>query len=254
MRPFFNLSTGAQGSELLAFPSTFAGQISITETSYFNGAGVHILHSVCYDNTKFGFMRRVDLLYGFRYLGLYENLTAAGSATTINPLLPTTTLTTFDGFKTSNSFFGGNIGAAMESTRGRWSLLTTGRLGIGGTAQRVSISGNSTATANGSSTTTPGGLLAQPSNIGTYSHGAFSLVPHLELKLAYNFSPSLRFTVGYDILYWSNVVRPAQQIDQFVNPTQAGGQPLTGTIGPLFGFQQSYLWAQGISVGGEYRF
>lgn len=253
-RPFFNLATGAQGSQLLAFPNTFAGQISIAETSYFNGAGAHILHSVRYDNTKFGFMRRVDLLYGFRYLGLYDNLTINGTATTINPLLPTTTLATFDGFKTSNSFFGANIGASMESTRGSWSLLATGRLGIGGTAQRVTISGNSTATASGSSTTSQGGLLAMPTNIGTYSHGAFSLVPHLELKLAYNFSPAWRFTFGYDILYWSNVVRPGQQIDMFVNPSQAGGQPLSGTIGPLFGFQQSYLWAQGISIGGEYRF
>jgi hypothetical protein len=253
-RPFFNLSTGAQGSDLLAFPATFAGQIAVSETSNFNGAGIHILHSVLYDQSPHGFMRRVDLLYGFRYLGLYENLTVNSSAATIDPTVPTTSLTTFDGFKTSNSFFGANFGASMESSRGRWSLLSTGRLGIGGTVERVTISGSSTATANGTSTTSPGGLLAMPTNIGTYSHGAFTLVPHLEFKLAYNFSPSVRFTVGYDILYWSQVVRPGQQVDLFVNPSQAASQPLVGTIGPLFGFHQTSLWAQGLSVGGEFRF
>jgi hypothetical protein len=76
----------------------------------------------------------------------------------------------------------------------------------------------------------------------------------LELKLAYNFSPSIRFTVGYDILYWSRVVRPAQQVDLFVNPSQASGQPLVGTPGPLFGFRETALWAQGLSTGIEFRF
>jgi len=253
-RPFFNLSLGQQGANLLAFPGTFAGQIAISETSSFNGAGIHVLHSVVYDQSPSGFMRRVDLLYGFRYLGLYENLTANASETTIGTQAPSATLATFDGFKTSNSFYGANFGAAMENSRGRWSLLTIGRLGLGGTAERVTISGNSTATANGATSTSAGGLLTMPSNIGTYSHGAFTLVPQLELKLAYNFSPSIRFTVGYDILYWSRVVRPAQQVDLFVNPSQASGQPLVGTPGPLFGFRETALWAQGLSTGIEFRF
>jgi hypothetical protein len=254
-RPFFNLSLGEQGSNLLAFPGQFTGGVAIAETSNFSGAGVHILHSVLYDQTPYGFMRRVDLLYGFRYLGLYENLTANGTATLAGSVSPGTTLSTFDGFKTSNSFYGANLGASMETIRGRWSLLTIGRMGFGGTAERVTISGSSTVTtASGATSTSPGGLLAMPTNIGTYSHGAFTLVPQLELKLAYLFGPNFRVTLGYDVLYWSRVVRPGQQVDLFVNPTQANGQPLVGTIGPLFGFRETALWAQGLSTGIELRF
>ena len=109
-------------------------------------------------------------------------------------------------------------------------------------------------TASGATATSPGGLLAMPTNIGTFSHSAFTVVPQLELKLAYIFSPNLRFTVGYDVIYWSRVVRPGQQVDLFVNPSQASGHPLVGTIGPLFGFRETDLWIQGISTGFELRF
>ncbi|MES1213038.1 MAG: BBP7 family outer membrane beta-barrel protein [Singulisphaera sp.] len=249
-RPFFNLSTGAPAAQLLAYPNTFAGGIDIHETSNFVGAGIHHVKSIYYDVARSGFRRRFDLLYGFRYLGLYENLTADATASTLGA-----TLQTFDGFKTSNSFFGGNIGAGMESSRGRWTLMTIGRLGFGGTAERVAISGNSIATApGGGSVASAGGLLAQPTNIGNYRHDVFSLLPQLEMKLSFMFSPNIRLMVGYDIMYWTRVVRPGQQIDEYINPTQAQGGTLIGTPGPVFRFQETQLLVQGLSTGVEIRF
>jgi hypothetical protein len=249
-RPFFNLATGANASELLSYPGEFSGGINIRETSNFVGAGLHFLRAVSYDVSPAGFKRRFDLLYGFRYLGLYENLTAdtnvsAGGASLFQS----------DGFKTSNSFYGGNIGASMEASRGRWTLLTIGRLGLGGTSERVTISGRSVAT-SGSSTpvTTSGGLLAMPTNIGTYGNVGFAVVPQLETKLTFVLTPSIRLNVGYDIMYWSRVARPGQQISPYVNPTQSQGRTLTGTPGPVFGFRETSLLVQGLSTGLEFRF
>jgi Putative beta barrel porin-7 (BBP7) len=131
-----------------------------------------------------------------------------------------------------------------------------GRLSIGGTSEHVDISGTSTTTPpnGGTPTTFPGGLLALPTNIGSYSHGGFTVVPEIQFKLGYDITPCLRATIGYDAIYWSRVARPGEQIDTFVNTSQASNQPLVGTPGPRFAFHETDLWAHGLSFGGEWRF
>ena len=119
----------------------------------------------------------------------------------------------------------------------------------------MTISGNSTTTPSGGPTTSSaGGLLALPTNIGSYHQNAFTFVPQLELKLGYDVTQNFRLTVGYDWIYWSSVARPGHQVDPAVNLSQAGGGTLTGVPGPLFAFVTSGLWIQGVSVGGELRF
>jgi hypothetical protein len=201
---------------------------------------------------------RVDFLYGYRYLRLRENLSVGDSSTSIDPAGPVevgTKFTANDSFSTSNNFNGADLGLMAESRAARWCFTTIGRLGLGGTSEHVTINGSSTLTLpGGTPTTTSGGLLALPTNIGSYQRTGFAVVPQLELKLGYDFSPSIRFTVGYDLIYWSRVVRPGDQIDPFVNTSQASGKPLQGTPGPLFAFRESDLWVHGLSVGGEWRF
>jgi hypothetical protein len=142
-----------------------------------------------------------------------------------------------------------------EKRSSRWSLTTIGRIALGFTSQVATVSGNSTTTpAGGSTSTSNGGLLALPSNIGTYHRDAFTYVPQLELKLGYYVTQNLRLTVGYDLIYWSRVARPGEQISTSVNTSQAGGGTLTGPAGPLFTFHESDLWIQGVSVGGELVF
>lgn len=119
----------------------------------------------------------------------------------------------------------------------------------------MNINGSSTAAIpGGAASAYPGGLFAQPTNMGSYSHDAFTLLPQLELKLAYDLTQNLSLTVGYDLIYWSNVVRPGGQIDTQVNTTQSSGGTLTGVPGPLYKMQQTDLWVQGVSVGGQWRF
>lgn len=252
-RPFFNLQTGAQDSNLIAFPTTTQGSIQVMERSSFMGAGIHATQNLsctqCCPDRQF----RWDFIYGFRYLRLAENLTINSSLT--STVSPGTVFTTFDGFKTANNFYGADLGLMREKRSSRWSLTTIGRIALGFTSQVATVSGNSTTTpAGGSTSTSNGGLLALPSNIGTYHRDAFTYVPQLELKLGYYVTQNLRLTVGYDLIYWSRVARPGEQINTSVNTSQTGGGTLTGPAGPLFTFHESDLWIQGVSVGGELVF
>jgi hypothetical protein len=66
-----------------------------------------------------------------------------------------------------------------------------------------------------------------------------------------------RAFVGYDFLYWNQVVRPGNQVDRNINLSQSavfGSGTLSGpaTPAPLFG--RSDFWAQGITFGLELRF
>jgi hypothetical protein len=240
--PFFNLTSAAQAAYLFAYPGLSEGGISFREISYFNGAGVHITRDWSCTRTPNG-LHRFSGLWGFRYLGLYERLTI--DSITSSPA----TSTTFDAFRTTNSFFGANLGLSDERYSGRWSLVTIGRLGLGATTQHANISGNSTSL----SPANPTGLFALPSNIGSYHLNVFSTVPQLEMKLGYTISPRWRLTAGYDLIYWNRVARPGQQIDTSLNTTQLSGTRV-GTSGPVFNFRESTLLIQGVSGGLEFRY
>ena len=68
----------------------------------------------------------------------------------------------------------------------------------------------------------------------------------------------VRATVGYTFFYMSEVVRPGDQIDRVVNPTQlpTAGAFVAGTTPtrPSFPFQSSDFWAQGLNFGLEIRY
>src|SRR5262249_40022373 len=104
----------------------------------------------------------------------------------------------------------------------------------------------------------PGGLLALPSNSGRYHVGEFSAIPQIGLQLAYQFNPQVRAFVGYNFLYWSNVARPGDQVDPGVNPSQVpalrDGLHATGPARPASAVHETDFWAQGLSVGAEFRY
>jgi hypothetical protein len=256
-RPFYNLQSGNQDANIVSYPSQLAGTINATVSNQFVGAGIHASYVLSYEESCDRFTR-IDFLYGFRYLGFYDQLSVSSSSTSLDPSAPFPTGTMFnvnDYFGASSNFYGANLGAMMERRSGRWYLTTRGWLGLGGTAEQVSINGRSSLKEPGSGTDHfNGGLLALPSNIGQYQHGSFTVAPQLELKLAYLLTPSLRVTLGYDLIYWSRVVRAGDQVSLNVNPSQAGGQPLVGQAGPLYSLRETDLLLQGISTGIEWRY
>jgi len=118
----------------------------------------------------------------------------------------------------------------------------------------VTISGTTVFTSpGGAPVTQQGGLLALPTNIGTYSRDQFSVIPQIGFNVGRQLTNNFRVFVGYTFMYWSNVVRPGDQIDPVINPTQlptaAGPGTLVGPARPAFAFHESSLWAQGVNVG-----
>ena len=277
-RPFINAITGLQDSQLLSFPGIFSGSTHITSGSMFQGAQLNGLCNLCCCNSccctgccppcgqaaccyQTGY--RVDLIGGFTWLQLNENLVIAENITVLPtapspPFVPGSTIVATDRFETRNNFYGGQIGARAEWWRGAWFTNVRGIVAMGDNHEQVTINGTTVFTSPGGAPVTQrGGLLALPTNIGTYNRDQFSVIPQLGLNVGRQLTNNFRVFVGYTVMYWSNVVRPGDQIDPVVNPTQlptpTGPGTLVGPARPAFAFHESALWAQGINFGVEFR-
>ena len=196
---------------------------------------------------------RVDGLFGFRYLDLSESL---GIETNSNDLLYLIQTQTEDSFQTRNQFYGAQLGTRAIWGRPDLFLDLATRVALGSTHQVVDVAGITTSQGLGAATpgTFPGGVYAQPTNIGRSSSDHFAVVPQVQVKVVYALCQHLQVYAGYDFLYWSSVVRPGDQIDHAVNLSQSLGQPLTGPATPRPLMERSDFWAQGLSFGVEWKF
>jgi hypothetical protein len=251
-RPFFNVTTGAQDSNLVAYPNTFNGTFNATSTENFQGAEALWRRALVH-----GCDGRIDLLAGYRYQRLTDGLEIADSATTSGTAAVAaagTTVNVSDTFHTRNDFNGAELGFSTQWHRNRWSLDTLLKLGIGETHTDVLVNGWTTVNANATTVGYTGGQLALPSNMGNHTSDQFSMMPEIGFTLGYDLTPRLKATLGYTLLYWSNVARPGDQIDLNLDPGQF--PPPTTTTGqrPAFALHTSDFWAQGLNLGLDYRF
>ena len=204
----------------------------------------------------------VTLLAGFRYADLREELHIFN---TTKDFIFDNTTNLIDLFGTRNQFYGGQLGSSFAVQLDRCSLVVTGKVALGSTHQVVSINGAIAQVGPNPLVppglgTFPGGLFTEPSNIGQRSSNEFTILPSLELKLAYEITRQARLVFGYDIIYWSHVVRPGNQIDHNVNLSQNavldpnGAGTLVGRAQPVPLFNRGDFWAQGVNVGVEFRY
>ncbi len=252
-RPFFNVLSGREDSELVAAPGVLAGTVGVHSSSRLAGGdinGIFNLACAC-DN-------RLDVIGGFRYLqlndglGITEDLTAP-------PGPGGTSFVIQDQFDTSDRFYGGQIGLRDEVRRGRFFADFTGQIAFGAVDEIVDIQGSTVITPpGGAAVVRSGGLLALPTNIGHYTQSRFAVLPEAGLDLGYQLTDHVRVSTGYNFLYLSNVVRPGDQIDRVLNPTQlpvlGGAGGLVGPPRPAFDFHETDYWAQGIQFGLEFRY
>lgn len=270
-RPFLNSQMNAsEDIELVNAPGIVSGALTIDVDSELIGWGVNVRHMRCAEEgcvpgvcgPAGHYCSRTSYLLGFRQVQLSEGVfiheRLTGTPNTTSTAL-TDGFAIEDRFRTRNQFNGVEAGWLYNRTRGYWSFDADLRLGVGSTRQRVNIDGSTVITGStlaGNGQTQVGGLLAQASNIGTYERDEFAVMPQLNLKLGYQLTDQLRATVGYTFLYWSNVVRPGDQIDRLVDVSQMPSlpsQPTPAATFPEFNFRQTDYWAQGVSFGGEYR-
>jgi hypothetical protein len=260
--PIFSEIAGAERGIPIADPlRMFSGSVTAVSSLQFWGAEGNVLCAI---------YRRPDMTFamlaGVRTLSLQEQFQLQN---TTRDLLFGNVVVLNDSFRTSNQFYGGQLGARLNLQRGRLGLDVAVKLAVGSAQQVVDIAGNITqlgpnALVPPGPGAFPGGLFAQPSNIGRLNPNTvtvpFMFVPALECKLAYQVTPHFRITAGYDLLHWTDVVRPGKQITHNVNLTQNAVLDPNG-VGTLIGpaqpgptFLRSDFWAQGMTFGLELSF
>jgi hypothetical protein len=247
--PFFNAALGQEDAFLVAFPGlTFPGQLRVTAKNDLIGADAWGSRNWFSDGSL-----SVDILAGYQFTRLDDSLVLNSLSTSIDPLavLPIgTAIGIRDAFRTRNQYHAGTLGVLARSYRGPITLEGLFKVGLGNMNQAVIVNGSTTLTPpGGPSSTTPGGILTQASNIGTQTHNHFCYSPEINLNLLYNINNNWRAMVGYSFLYWNQVVLAGNQIDRNVNLGQATGGPLV----PQPRFSRTDFWVQGVSIGGDYR-
>jgi hypothetical protein len=255
--PVFNPVANEEGVYDNAFPGEAAGATSIAASTRLWGWEVNAVSQV-YQGRAF----TADLLLGYRGLDLRENLEIRNEFaplidnrfTFLGDLIgPPATVINFDQFGTRNRFDGAQFGGRLDWHSDRVSLSLLGKLALGVTRQRLAIDGSSVLNAGGATIVVPGGIFAQQTNIGRFNEDSFSVIPEIGVNLAVRMTSRLSAQVGYTLLYWSDVVRPGNQIDRVVNPNLVPTDQDFGTSGgprrPAPLFNTSDYWAQGINVG-----
>jgi hypothetical protein len=260
-RPFFNAAPGVNGedAELIANPPILGlipltGRVDIALRSELWGTEANLMRNICK-----GCCCRTDLIGGFRYLRLREDLNIDEDLMVplTSTLVPGETIFVNDRFVTKNNFYGGQLGIRTQRNWRCWQIDATAKCALGGTHEQVAISGATVITMPGGTPQSFGnGLLAQPTNIGRYSRDRFAVVPEVAVNVGYQITDHWRAFVGYSFLYWSSVARPADQIDRVVNGNQIapGMHPLIGPPRPAFEFHGTDFWAHGVNFGLEFRY
>jgi hypothetical protein len=258
-RPFQEVNNNQETAQLTALPGVSTGALTINSPTELWGLEANLRCLLCC-----GCNYRITALAGFRNLNLNESLTITENVQGLGTAPPPFTsegITVFDRFATQNHFYGGQIGADARWYWGRLSIDVRGKIALGGTTQQLDINGGQQfVSPQGVVQNFTGGLLALPSNIGRFTHNAFSVVPEVGVNLGYQITPNLRGFVAYNFLYWNNVIRPGTSIDRGLDVTQIPNFPLSPEPAPVPGkhpapvFHETDIWAQGISFGLEFLY
>ena len=262
-RPFLNVDPGlvspTEDSALIAFPNyvingvttDLDGSIDIRTVSNIQSANMTLRRLIWIDFTM---QRRLDLLLGYRFFRLDDSVTIR-DASTIQPagIIPLTELTSKDQWRSINRFNGGEIGLKGQVYHGPFQFEGILKCAFGNNRQRTWIDGYNTITASGTTTTNEGGLLTQPSNIGSYRRDVFTILPEADANIRFNVTCNLRVVLGYTFIYANRMQRSGDAIDLTLNPTQINGGMLNGEARPAFFATNSTFWVHGYSGGIEYR-
>ncbi|MFO1325183.1 MAG: BBP7 family outer membrane beta-barrel protein [Burkholderiales bacterium] len=257
MLPFFDVTRGFENITEISYAPEYAGSAQESLTNNLGGGELNATWALAPQGPW-----RIDLLGGFRYLQLREDYTITTSSP-YNPPNPADIWLTTDAFNAKNRFYGLQMGARAWYDQGPWVGSGVLKVALGTMQQSVSINGyleTNDYTNYGATQTFAGGYFALPTNSGNYSRNTFAVVPEVALSVGYRLTPAATLFVGYSFLYASDVVRPGEQINRNINPTQTvsyGNDPPVKPVGPAqptFSFATTDFWAQSLTIGLSYRF
>ncbi|QDU27344.1 hypothetical protein ETAA8_24310 [Anatilimnocola aggregata] len=250
-RPFLNAETGLQDSSLVAFPNQLIGALAVDTSTTFGMFDIAYRRNLVCDGC-----RRVDLLVGYRYGYLNDQIRIRERETSIDDdsgIPEGTTIAITDRFESTNNFNGLMLGMNFQ----RQTFLGCADLwfksSLGNTRLQSTISGSTVVTADGQTDTNNFGFLALPTNIGNRRTDEFSAINELGVRLNRDIG-CWRASIGYNVLLWSSVQRAGDLIDTEVNTSQLPPGPLSGSPHPRYHENKGTFWAQGLTFGLERSF
>ena len=259
-RPFFNVQTRMQDTVLLAFPNFIPdigppadldGDFSVESNTSTESLAVTRRDLLWMDNA-IGY--RSYFLVGYRYFNLDEDLRIRDRITPVGGLfVPGSFIDSTDEFDTMNDFHGLELGVHTQYNRGQWTWDVLTKLAMGNSHEVVNIRGETIIFNGFVEEDFNGGTLTAPTNIGRFSQNEFALMPEFGINLAYQFTPNLKFTVGYSFIYYSHVMRTGDQIDLALNPSQFDGGTLVGEARPQPTLEDTDYFLYGGNAGIEWR-
>jgi hypothetical protein len=247
-------------------PGSIAGELDVRGQSRLWGAEANFIRNVIYDCEC-----TINLLVGFRYIDLDENLSLTQTSTFLTSqqqafagatyaVNPGNTLSLADRFVTRNNLFAGQVGTQIAWRKGPLTYDVFGKVAMGPNVQQIQIDGSSQlTTATLGTITAPGGLLAlNGANSGRSSTGWFTIAPEVGGQVGWQITRNVKIAAGYNLLYINSVVRPGDQINTRVNPSFV---PASTTFGnpsapaePTRTFRRTDYWAHGVTGGVEFRY
>jgi putative beta barrel porin BBP7 len=256
-------------------PELFSGSVRVGMKLEMMGAEVNCTHSL----VDVGPLA-VDALLGGRWVYLREELDIRDRTLSIggdlffngeplgvfNPDTETIDSTGFavsthDHVRTTNHFYGAQIGLRGEYNCDCWYFGGKLKCAIGATHHTVEVDGDTTAIfPDGTTAQTQGGVLALATNIGKRSSDSFAVIPEVELNVGVYLNERVRVYAGYNFMYWSSVVRPGEQLDHTINPAfLPTADPLAfgSSTTPAFPrplLQKSDFYMHGITTGIEVHY
>ncbi len=270
------LSNPNEGGQVIDYigdaGNKIVGNISIDSSNYFQSAGITVRHelramewSTCNrdvnwtDSSARTF--RLDALAGYRFARLIDTVNETDNSFdyNTNSAFYEYSYNTVNNYKTVNNFNGAELGLNAVYTFGRWSLDVVGKAAIGVNNQYASVYNQVTVDVSNAIGPTPP-LVGNPSPLQEFSRNQFSAIPELMVTGGYQVTDHFKVTVGYDLLYWSAVVRAPNQIA--VDPSSgalygtATGN-FSGNLPQLLSsavFNETHYFAEGLRLGAELRF
>lgn len=225
---------GAPDSVLIAFPDSDEdfgrfGGVSLNANSNVYGGDISVRQFL-----TGGLGTTFDVLYGYQYMHLDEDLSLSTTSTKTQDAFPDqvgNNLSTLDQFETINNFHGGQFGFAGAYREGCWSFDWLGKIGFGQIKREAQRHGRSVITTD---TPPPAindtGLLVSSANSGSYSSSTFGWVPEFDVSVGWHKYPRFDVTFGYNIIAMSDAVR----LSGIMDPTNTLDTPRSSVSSGTF--------------------
>ncbi|MHB1423963.1 MAG: BBP7 family outer membrane beta-barrel protein [Gemmataceae bacterium] len=271
-RPIIDARTGNETVLFVSAPNAFSGSFNVASSTQLFGFDANALlpfgRCVACDAEEVGYY--ITGVGGFRYVNLSDDETLSQSSNILPggvgffnglPLSFGSNVGLSDNIRTLNQFYGGQLGLKAGVTWWRFTLNGTAKVAVGSMREEANLTGNTTGynASFGATQTVPGGLYVLGSNSGSHTRNILAVVPEGTLNFAFEITSQIRLTLGYTMLYLSDVARPGNLIDRSINRTdlpssQTYNPAVPGPARPGFSWNGTDFWAQGVNIGLSLRF